>query len=1072
MVANFSQNPRLIDRTQVQQQLEALGYKPGDSIFLRAFYPQGDPRKDTDKGRKAEASNIDEVIRLATHFQKEGRGVYLVVNGGGHLDKEVPAARAIFYEHDDLDKDIQTDLWQHLGLPEPTVQVDTGGKSIHSYWVFDIPIEIDDWRELQRDLLEYSDGGALKNPSRVMRLAGCWHPLGNQSRIIRNSLQRYDYSHLRKIVPRQQSRKPIQPLFDAPKTSRATNQGIKYDDIQVPVPAVIPLVQCLSKKSRMLIEQGVSQGGRNQAGAKLARDLIGTANYLRTIEQQFIDLPEVLFNNFAMRCNPPLDLHEIQDIWRKAERANPSPSSKEEGVNNCITAWYWNNHIKAEKRCSIYEAETRRQTSDFGVSYQINATVEPKQRPAAVDFDRTRSRILSIQHAAEQARSILKECDDEIAANIRLENVRLSCGMSDYSWANNIIKPLKRELEGSRFKLELLGLLQMEDEVERERLIAQLAPKYSMSARRVEKAMNMMRSRTQTPETKVFDLDELFDLEVNALSWIVPGILPEAETIVLAGAPKSGKTLLAIDLAYAVATGEADFLGEGVQCGKVLLVSTDETPASTRNKLLNRGFRRCDKDLIKIVPSWDISQLSSLEKILEDFRPTVTIIDSLRRINKGSEISENSAEFADNIYTLKETLTRYKSAGVLIHHTNKDREALGVDRLRGSSAIAGATWGVWQIDQIAKPDPNNKKRLIIDPKDPKRLLSVFARDAEGQQLNIELDLSDSSWRNLGSSESEEEQAAKLTIRDRILRVLTINPSPMSGKAIIECFDIEDISPNSIYNELNAISRKRLINSKPAPGDKRYKVFSLARKSQQNSRNTLPPLPPTPNVQNMTNFSEIHTVIGFEDSHIDSHLIVISQTGTTEPEIAEPHTETGIENSHIDMTVTRGGGVERNSTEAHQPIRTSELDLVVPVARARDIATSNPATSHKGSQTNASIPTPAEQLADLVRAATTYEQVEAAKAQYPGVTNEAAKLLTTEELERIKNLKPPELVLSERLKNVNTLADFKAIVLEFASSYRGTQKSLNEAIEEAIARVSISRGANQLYSWWNQIWKEI
>jgi hypothetical protein len=355
----------VIDKDQVSQHLAALGYQAGDTIYLRSFYPSDDPRKTNDKGRKAHAKTLDEIVRLASKFQKEKRGVYLVVNGGGHLDKEVPAARAIFYEHDDLGKEVQAELWQHLELPEPTLQVDTGGKSIHSYWVFDTPIPVQDWRSLQADLLEFADGDpCIKNPSRVMRLAGCWHSSGNQSRIIRNSGQRYNYEQLRKVIPSKQSPEPRQPLFDdaksAPVTSAGdkTDRGIRYDDIQVPVPGAIPLVQCLSKESRMLVEQGVSQGGRNQAGAKLARDLIGAANYLQALGQPFIDLPEVLFDNFAMRCNPPLDAGETQDIWRKAKSANPTPSCSEEGVNNCIKGWYWNNHVKPHQVAPVANLPT------------------------------------------------------------------------------------------------------------------------------------------------------------------------------------------------------------------------------------------------------------------------------------------------------------------------------------------------------------------------------------------------------------------------------------------------------------------------------------------------------------------------------------------------------------------------------------------------------------------------------------------------------------------------------------------------------------------------------------------
>jgi hypothetical protein len=48
---------------------------------------------------------------------------------------------------------------------------------------------------------------------------------------------------------------------------------------------------------------------------------------------------------------------------------------------------------------------------------------------------------------------------------------------------------------------------------------------------------------------------------------------------------KLAKTLLAVDAAYSVVTGESYFLGEAVKRGKVLLVSTDESANSTKTKV-------------------------------------------------------------------------------------------------------------------------------------------------------------------------------------------------------------------------------------------------------------------------------------------------------------------------------------------------------------------------------------------------------------------------------------------------------------------------------------------------------
>ena len=165
-----------INAGQIKQHLTTLGYNLGDTVYIRAFYPSDDPRKNEDKGRKTQTKKLNQLIDITNQYQEEGRGVYIVVNGGGHTDKNVSAARAIFYEHDNLDKEIQEKLWETLGLPEPTFQVDTGGKSIHSYWVFSEPLNVLDWKELQADLLEFSDADrTIKNPSRVMRLAGANH---------------------------------------------------------------------------------------------------------------------------------------------------------------------------------------------------------------------------------------------------------------------------------------------------------------------------------------------------------------------------------------------------------------------------------------------------------------------------------------------------------------------------------------------------------------------------------------------------------------------------------------------------------------------------------------------------------------------------------------------------------------------------------------------------------------------------------------------------------------------------------------------------------------------------------
>ena len=48
---------------------------------------------------------------------------------------------------------------------------------------------------------------------------------------------------------------------------------------------------------------------------------------------------------------------------------------------------------------------------------------------------------------------------------------------------------------------------------------------------------------------------------------------------------------------------------------------------------------------------------------------------------------------------------------------------------------------------------------------------------------------------------------------------------LSGKEVIELIE-GDFDDRSIYNQLSRMESKRLISCKPAPGDKRYKIYSL------------------------------------------------------------------------------------------------------------------------------------------------------------------------------------------------------------------------------------------------------
>ena len=205
-----------LDYAQTRQFFSLLRKQKAD-LRLRAFYPSGHPFKSSDSGRKSEPKKA-----TVEEWQSEGRGVYAVINDGGDTDSEITQCRAVFCEWDDRPKDWQVDAWQDLLLPEPTFQVDTGGKSIHNYWVFAEPIPVDDWKSIQTRLLDHADADrSLKNPSRVMRLPGTFHidadgNPGDLTTIIHTSDKYYTARDIEKALP---SRKMHDKMIEANRYS-------------------------------------------------------------------------------------------------------------------------------------------------------------------------------------------------------------------------------------------------------------------------------------------------------------------------------------------------------------------------------------------------------------------------------------------------------------------------------------------------------------------------------------------------------------------------------------------------------------------------------------------------------------------------------------------------------------------------------------------------------------------------------------------------------------------------------------------------------------------------------------
>jgi len=143
-----------------------------EKVCLRVFSDKPDSAF---SGQKLECDleNFSDIYDTLKSHNDQGRGVYFVVNYGGHEDESITRINAQFMECDDLPLEEQLAKIQAFPL-EPSLIVKTR-KSLHCYWLIKNG-EVSAFRRIQRKLIAYfGSDPACVNESRVFRLPGFYH---------------------------------------------------------------------------------------------------------------------------------------------------------------------------------------------------------------------------------------------------------------------------------------------------------------------------------------------------------------------------------------------------------------------------------------------------------------------------------------------------------------------------------------------------------------------------------------------------------------------------------------------------------------------------------------------------------------------------------------------------------------------------------------------------------------------------------------------------------------------------------------------------------------------------------
>uniref|UniRef100_A0A7C4RTU5 AAA family ATPase n=1 Tax=Desulfatirhabdium butyrativorans TaxID=340467 RepID=A0A7C4RTU5_9BACT len=194
----------------------------------------------------------------------------------------------------------------------------------------------------------------------------------------------------------------------------------------------------------------------------------------------------------------------------------------------------------------------------------------------------------------------------------------------------------------------------------------------AVPARPVEKV-----ERKPAPSVTDCDItaDDLLRMEFPEPRWVVRGLIPTGLTL-LAGKPKSGKSLLMSNLAIAFATGGRflDVPFEGPQ--KVLLFALEDS-----KRRLHERFRRMigdgDTDLSQLVVVFEASRLQAgfeneARKRIERHKPSLAIIDTLAKVKPSSNGRKQAYdEDYQAVDSIKRIADEFEIGVIVVHHTRK-----------------------------------------------------------------------------------------------------------------------------------------------------------------------------------------------------------------------------------------------------------------------------------------------------------------------------------------------------------------------------------------------------------------
>lgn len=262
--------------------------------------------------------------------------------------------------------------------------------------------------------------------------------------------------------------------------------------------------------------------------------------------------------------------------------------------------------------------------------------------------------------------------------------------------------------------------------------------------------------QTYAPEAKqeqvsqpirVFTIKDILNMETNEPNWIIKDLMPIGLTL-CAGAPKIGKSWLALQIAKSITSGEY-VLDEPTQRGAILYLALEDNPRRLKERTTIQNWSgELAADFMTFgMFDTEIKDLQNgggerLQAMIEQCGYRLVVIDTLSRAIRGDQ--DRVRDMTHALAPLHEIAHKNNCAVLLIDHhrkpaKDKTNEDLIAD-IMGSTAkgaMADTIWGLYR--------QRNKSTAR---------LAVTGRDIEERNLVLSMDWERGTWNVAHSADAE------------------------------------------------------------------------------------------------------------------------------------------------------------------------------------------------------------------------------------------------------------------------------------------------------------------------------